>query len=75
MVSVSDSTKMCLEQKATIWDTLGAGEFLPSATGRDLWLHECLSAARPCSGIPLTDVPMAIKHTFSKLPCLQLMLC
>lgn len=40
MVSVSDSTK-----KATSWDTLGAEEFLPGATGRDLWLHKCLSAA------------------------------
>lgn len=75
MVSVSDSTKMLREQKATSRDTLGAGEFLPGATGRDLWLLQCLSAARPCRGIPLTDVPVAIEHMFSKLPWLLSVFC
>lgn len=75
MVSVSDSTKVLLELKATSWDTVGAGEFLPGATGRDLWLHQCLKAARPCQGNPLTDVPVATEHTFSKLPWLQPVFC
>ena len=73
--SLSDSGKMLFGQKATNWDTLGAGELLPCATGRALQLRWCAGAAGPPCGITVADVPAAAEHTCTKLPWLEPVFC